>query len=282
MGLEILAKIPRTALYVLTILAIVIPLYVPLNLPLEVTPETELMFDTINDLQETGGVICFFHDIRPEMWGEFKHTYFALVQHFFKMDNNVKLVVLAGGPFSGGFFNMAVDLADHYGKEYGVDWVQMAPLIGRRQAFWAQLAVNFRIPELSQDETGQYTIDEIPYLDGIERINDFDVFIWLEKVGGGGAFVTTIPAQNPDVPKFICVGAEGFANVAAYVGPIYLSGLWGPRPAAEYQFLYGGPFSPGALAAQDALSVYHLLIVVLIILGNLAFLPQRLRQSGVT
>jgi hypothetical protein len=239
------------------------------------------MFDYIEDLEGTGATIMFFHDIRPEMWGEMQHLYFAVTQHIFLLED-VKLVSQPQNPFAGPYFAITLEnIANPLNKVYGVDWIQIPTIVGRREPVWASMAADWR-GLFTTDEFGD-PLDSFSIMDGLESMSDFDVIIYLEKARGHPGVARIIYPLHQDVTWFAICGAEGFPQVAPYIGPgnVYTSGLWGARPAAEYQFLYGGPYS-GALAQQDALSMYHLLIIVLIIVGNVAAYAGRKKITEVT
>jgi hypothetical protein len=283
MALELLGKIPRRVIYTLVLIVMILPLFFPLNLPMAITPESRTVFDDVQALEGTGKYILFLHMMGPVFWGEFQHMYHAILQHWMLLDD-VKLVVApCGQPAGMMLFSQALaQVSNPLNKEYGVDWVQLPFIPGRADPAFA----NMMTWPYTTDEFGT-PLEDLPILQEIESFDALmdrtELVFWAEMARDQPSVPRVIYPRYPDTTYFTMCGAEGFAFVAPYLGMgnVYKSGLWGARPAAEYQTLFGGPYS-GALAQMDSLSTYSLLTVIVILLGNIALLGEKLKQTGAT
>ena len=273
--LEMAQRIPRKVVYVLTLLVVIIPLFFPWNLPIAVSPETQIMFDHIEALRGTGKRVLFLCDAGAKFWGELHHSYFAVIQHIFLMEDVKLMIAPIDKPDTVALMHSLLStISNPLNKEYGVDYVQL-PLIPSMEPAIGSLIANFRAA-YTVDESGT-PIDELPVFDGVNTLEDFEIILWSEAIKWSPAAARLIYPTFPDITYFVLCNAEGYVFCAAYigVGMPYTSGLVGMRPAAEYQTLYGGPYTK-AVAQMDAISGYHLLGIALIILGNLALLGKKL------
>jgi hypothetical protein len=198
----------------------------------------------------------------------------------------VKIIFAPFQPESVPLMANTLDAIDKGGKQYGEDYVTLPVIPGQPPAAFAKIADNFR-GSYPADYQGT-PIDNLHAMDGINTLGDFDVIIWIEPAKFQPLVPQIIyPRFSP--PKYnvtyFCVAiSEGYMFVAPYVGKgnVYLSGLWGVRPAAEYQKLtnakYGTGFT-GAVAQMDALSMYHILVIVLIVLGNIGLIAEKTKKQ---
>jgi len=274
-----LGRIPRRVIYTLTVIIIALPLLIPWNLPVSVEPMTKTFFDTIQSLEGTGKRILLLCCIMPEFWGEARHEYFAVVQHIFLL-RDVKLIIgpIAGPPTVGLIHQLLFEVHNPLNKTYGVDYVVL-PLIPAMEPALGALARDFRAC-YKTDERGT-PIDELPIMKGVNTLDDFAIVIWGEPIKMSIMAARILYPQHPKVTYLVLCNTEGWTFVAPYVGPgmPYKSALWGIRPAAEYQLLYGGPYTE-AVQYMDCLSGYHVLIIILIILGNVAAIAATKKREG--
>jgi hypothetical protein len=274
-----LGRIPRLVIYVLTLLVIIWPLFVPWNLPVAVSPEIETWYEEMEALRGTGKTVLFLHFIPPVFWGEMQHLAFSPLQHIFKMED-VRLIIAAMTPMSQPLIGQILsDISNPHGKEYGVDYCTLPFFPGQPPAAFALLADDFR-GAYTVDDFGT-PIDDLAVFDGINTLDDFEIVIWIEPAKWIPLAATVLHPRHPDQTFYAIAIAEGFNYVAPYIGTVYKSVMVGVRPAAELQILFGGPYT-GAVSQMDAISGYHILAIILLILGNVSIAGSVLRKSGVT
>jgi hypothetical protein len=276
-----IGKIPRRIVYLLILLAIVVPLFIPLNLPIAITKDVRLFADDLAALEGTGKTVLLTGMAPPPFWGEQRHIMHAVFQYLFLLDG-VKFVVMPRGPpDTVGLYHQTLDKTiNPLNKQYGVDWV-MTQWIPGGSALLVQMAERFR-ETYTIDDQGT-PIDELPIFDGISTLDDFELILWVDPIKGAGLAAQVLYPRFPHKTYYLICNGEGFVFGAAFVGPglPYKAALVGPKPAAELQQIYGGPYTD-VVQQMDAVSTYNILAMVLIILGNLAVISEKLRKTGVT
>jgi hypothetical protein len=266
-------RIPRKVILALTLVVLAFPIFVPMNLPLAVSEPTKIMFDDIAALEGTGSEVLIVPMTMAPHWGEFLHMYFAVVQHIFLMDDVKLIIAYVGAPDSPPLFGQMFDIISNpLNKQYGVDYVNM-PFLPQRGAAFASMADDFR-GTYTKDQLGT-PIDELPVWDGIYGLDDFEIIVTGDPVGGGRNVARVWFPRFPGLNYYGLALSGAYMGFAPYLGIVFKSGMWGVRPGAEYQQLFGGPYS-GALVQTDALSAITFFCLVLIILGNISIIVKKL------
>lgn len=283
---RILGKLPRRLLFVITLLVLIWPLFYPWKLPVSVSTDVQTMYDDLAGLEGTGEAVLLLHFAPPDFWGEMQHLVYSVIQHCFMMDD-VKLVVGAMTAMSQPLINSAIETSlenTPLTKEYGVDYCTLPFFPGPASVVPSAFGL------LAEDFKGAYTLDDrgnpidtLSVLDEINFLDDFSAIIWVEPAKWQPLVAQILYPRHPDLKYYYVAIAEGFNYVAPYLGTVYRAGLIGVRPAAEYQTLYLDPqFFSGAVAQMDAISGYHIFAIVLLILGNLTVVTEKLRKLGAT
>ena len=279
-ALENLGRIPRPVIYLLTIVILIVPLFFPWNFPISVSDEISLMFEDIDALQP-GDTIVFQHMMSAGFWGEQQHQAYALLQHLFLLDGVKFILVPMRSVDTMALMHRTMDIIENpLDKQYGIDYVALQYLP----------ALEPGAMSIAEDFKGTYTtdeygtpIEELPLMDDINEVGDIKIWVWMEFARYQVITPRFIYPKWTEVTYFGICGGEGFMFMAPYMGNIYKSGMTGTRGAAEYQGLcrdrYGSKVT-GAVAQMDALSGYHLLGIILVILGNIAYFAARSKRTG--
>ncbi|MEA3431417.1 MAG: hypothetical protein U9R01_01880 [candidate division WOR-3 bacterium] len=266
-----LGKIDRRVIYLLAILAVVIPLVVKIRLPMYVSRETKGVYTTIEHCAEDKIVLvdCSWDaGNRGENWPQTE----AIMEHL--MRKGIKFAIMSIIPQGAGFGReVAEKVAKKYGKEYGVDWCSFGYLAagGRAGAAVIQALAKDIEGVVKKDIKGT-PLDSIPMMKGIEDIHDISLICgiaywptedWLR-------FVQGVYGTN----TVFCSSAIVSSSLYPYLDSGQLCGLLvGVRGAAEYEHLLGTEELGTELIIPQ--SMVHLLIVVLIILANIGFWAER-------
>jgi len=261
----------RRTIFVLIFLAVLVPLFLPAPRTVRITPEVRVVYDRIESLRP-GEIVMLADEYDPSMSAELSPMNIAVLRHCFRRGQRVLVSCLV----SNGLSLVESELkqvAAEYGKKYGQDYVYLGykpyPAI-----VIMSMGEDFRDPF----PTDYYNtpLDSLPMMRGVKNFQSV-------------AFVLTINATS-GLDNWIIYGAGRYkfplaAASSAVMAPNYynylqsgqLFGLVGGlRGSAEYEELVGRPGS--AVRGMFVQSVTHLLIVALIVLGNIAFLRQRLRR----
>ena len=264
----------RRILYLIAVISIIVPLVRPVGLPITIAKESRDFYDAIEALPD-GSTILMSPDMEAGVFGELGPVAIANMRHLWKKNHKMVFVFFYRGdgpivfsqkvlPRVPGF----VDETTVGDKVYGVDWVSLGYIEGHETAM-AQLASDFHV--VSTDQFGN-SIDDLPLMDEIQTAADFDLFI---DIGGGdnGAALAqfSIPYDLPAICGTLSVDYVGL--LPYYLSGVYGGILMGMKGGAEYEFLIGIPGL--ATVANDSISVTHIVLLTLMILGNIVFIIRR-------
>lgn len=260
--MERLQSIPKAWIHVILLVVLAGPLLKPIGIPIQISDEVRTSFNAIDSLAP-GSIVVFGFDYAPGSAAEMEPQALAILEHL--AEKQVKVIGIsfqAQGPQMAekAFANTA--WAE---KEYGVDYINLGYRAGG-QAAVAAFASD--IPgTFSTDYSGKPSTS-FPIMQGIKTAADIDMIITIAPGQPGpedyvrqvyGTYRTRIIAGVP---------AVAITQVAPYVQAGQIEGILGGLPgAAEYELLVEKPGT--AVAAMDAQSLAHLLIIILIILRNI-------------
>jgi hypothetical protein len=268
-----ISRIDRRVLYVIILVCVIIPLLAGARLEMSVTSPVRGLYDAVEDL-EAGSYVWLAADYDPGSMPELYPMNVAFVEHLFSKD--VKIICAAlwapGPPLAQRVFD---DLAGKYGKQYGVDYVNLGFKEGR-EAVMVSVAEDMRAT-FPEDLMGT-PWDSIPMLRGIENLEDVELILcvsagypgikeWVQQVAtryditmGGGVTAVSGPEMYPYIQSGQLVGL--------------LSGMKG---AAEYEQLVGKPGL--GISGMVAQSYVHLMVVIFIIFANVVYFVEKRRKA---
>lgn len=270
--LEKLQTIDRRVIYLLLALAIILPLLFPLQFPVDISSETQEVYDLIEALP-AGAVVLVSYDWDAASAPELYPQATAITHHI--MSRNLKLVTVAlwnqGATFADRVNNA---VAEEYGREYGRDYVNLGFRPGGAVVL-NSLARN--IHTTFPEDVTRTRVGNIPMMSDIRDIDDIDLIITISSGDPGiRTYIEQIGAQY-DVDITGGVTAVSVPGMLPYLQAGNLKGLLaGMRGAAEYENLVDKPGL--GLGGMDAQSVTHLTIIGFIIIGNLAYIAVRKKK----
>jgi hypothetical protein len=251
---------------------VILFLLVPFTLPVDVTPESQGVYDTIEALPE-GSPILVALDFDPPSKPELDPMAVAIFRHCFR--RNLKVVAMGlwitGAPLIEQDINQ-VKASGFADKQYGVDYVNLGVKVG------GYVVVNTMarsIRDAFPTDYYQTPLEQLPMMQNIKTLRDIPVVISL-SAGDPGIKDAWVPFAHQ---RYHCIVAGGCTAVSVsefspYLQAGQLSGLLGGmRGAAEYEKLVEAK----ALATRgmNAQSFAHLLIILFIVFGNVAFFLTR-------
>lgn len=273
--LKRLANIPSWIVYILLFLTIAIPLIKPLGLPMAISKETQMAYDYIAKLEPGSRVLISFDyslSYKPEMGAEAT----VVLQHL--LDVGAKVYAIGCTEEGPMLAREVLQLVyGDAGKVYGEDYVLLGFFPGGESGL-AALLENLRA--VFPNEFNGKPVDELPMMAGVNSIADLSLCI---SVNGGSTASTIHWVRQVNTaygqPLIMGVSTVMGPTDIAYLHAGQLVGfLAGSRSAAEYELLLKRP-GP-AVAALDAQSISHVLILVLILLGNIAYFATRGERRG--
>jgi len=267
-----LEQLDRRIIYVIITVAVVLPFFFRLGLPIQISPEVKAIYDYIDNLAPTD-VVFISGDYDPQVDAELSPMFEAIVRHCF--EKNVKLVVSNVYALQGiGLVEPRLKkLAEEYQKVYGIDYV----FLGWKHGYGLlimQMGTNFI--EAWQTDYYQTRLVDLPLTARIRNFEDIDLVISLT---GSAAYNGWILFAYVQFGQKVAAGITAVMAADAY--PQLQAGqligiLGGLRGAAEYEDLVGHPAL--GMAGMEAQSWAHIAIIIFIILGNIGFFMSRKKK----
>jgi hypothetical protein len=272
--LDKLAVLDRRIIYLCVGIAVIIPMLVPLNLPVDITRPVRNVFNKIESLPE-GSVILVSTDYDPGSEAELYPATEAVIEHCFR--RNLKIYMMGLWPAGSALGEHALDtIALVHNKHYGTDFVNAGYRPGGA-VMLLSLGRNFN-DVIRVDYAGR-PIDSLELGRRVKSSKDI-------------ALVMTLSAGDPGVIHWvqyfharfgtpICAATTAIMAPREY--PYMNSGqlvglLGGLKGAAEYETLVHR--KGRGLTGMDSQSIVHVLLVLFIILGNVILVYQRRKKSA--
>ena len=281
----LLGSLDRRIIFFIVGLSVLIPLLYPewVTLPIRTTPESQVMFNEINKLNEGDKLLLSF-EYGPSTKPEIHPMSIAILKHMYA--KNILVYGFALWP-DGNFMSTEVfsDVSDDYGKKYGIDYVNLGFRPGAEAV----------VKGIAADIRALYTVDlhgtpinDIPMMKDVFNIEDFD-FVFSLSAGYPGSTEWVQFACDPkNIPLSTGCTSIQATDILPYVKNGQIRGILAGMPgAAEYESLVEEELqkmdinikpgkASGMMAAQ---SIAHVVIVLFIILGNITYYITR-KQTG--
>jgi len=270
---ERLEAIDRRIIFVLILLAVVLPLLFPIGFKIIVSEPVQGFYDAIEELAP-GSVVLISSEYDPATMPEVYPMNQALTRHCFARDLRIIGMGLwpQGIPLNQASMEQA---AEEYGKEYGVDYINLGYKVGGIVVISAAAE---NIPTTFPQDYAGRPIEEFEIMEGIKNFDNVDLIVSL-SAGDPGTRQWVMIAQGRYGKKV----ASGVTAVSApafypYLNSGQLEGLiGGMKGAAEYETL----IEESGLGTQgmDAQSIAHGVIIFFIILANVFYIIGKRRKK---
>ncbi len=266
----------RRWVFLLVALAVLIPFLVPMGLPIKPTPPVEQVFNEVDKLTPDGGPLLIGSDYDPSTMPELQPMLKAILRHCFS--KNIPVIIVSMYPQGIGMAKKGLsDVLEEYpDKKAGVDYVIMGYVPGL-SAVMLKMGEDIK-GTFPEDAEGRSTAD-MPILENVNTYADIPYFVDLS---GSSVTASWIMYANARYGQRMGVGttAVSAAEYYTFLQTGQLIGmLGGLKGAAEYErLLKEGGYSDARMEAtigMDAQSMVHILIILLIILGNIAYFAER-------
>ena len=272
---EKMEKMDRRWIYLMVAITVIFPFIVPAKLPISITPEVTSLYDAVEAVPNGSNVMVVF-DYYPSTIAECEPMTIAALHHFFRKD--CKVITLSNIPLGGPSMAESVTrmMAEKYNKVYGVDYVNL----GYKYGYVAVLSgMGQSIEAIFPTDNSGTPLSELPMMDSIINYNDISFIFEVADNATADYWVSIVNAQY-GVPMGCGTTAVSAPKYYAFVSAGQFVGLLGGmKGAAEYELLIKE--SGTAVVGMGAQSLVHLLIILLVILGNIGyFLGRRSAKGG--
>ena len=280
---EWLLALDRRWIYLLVLVSLIIPIVVPIGLPVTTTSPTRMAFEYIESLAP-GDVVWLSFDYGPSSAPENDPMAEAFLRQCFLKRLKVIVTVLYPLGALGISNNILARVSSEFpGLKYGEDYVNMGYKDGAAaviRSLGDGISKSF-----PADQNGR-PYDQIPMFQGIRDIYQVKLLFSVATGIIGEYWITQGNAQF-GTPTIVGPTAVGAPKYYAYLNAGQLKGmLGGMKGAAEYEKLlrdkypqldkyYGETKYFTATKGMDGQAVVHVVILILIVLGNVAYLVLR-------
>ncbi len=269
--LEWLAKfrqVDRRLIYLVLTTVVVAPFFLPMELPIYPSPPARTFYEAVEAVP-ADRLILIGADWDAGTQGEMSPQSEAVIAHLMK---SKKRFAIWSAFVQGPLLTQTIceRIAPEFGAKYGEDWVN----IGYRTATFNTLMAAVKdFQGTFKTDYKNTPLEKLPVLDGIKDVKQIGMVI---DFSGSMMMPTYINVFQPYKETKLCAG------VTAVMGPDFfpfldagqIKGLLlGLKGAAEYEALVGRPSQ--ATSSMNSQSLAHLLIILLIVLGNLGLVAQR-------
>lgn len=269
-------KLDRRWIYLMVGIAVIVPFLLPVQLPVSVTPEVRSFYEYVDKLPDSSTVMLVF-DYYPSTAAECEPMARAAARHLFSKD--CRIITLSNIPLGGPSMAEAVtrEVALEYGKRYGIDFVNL----GYKYGYVAVLrGMGVSIEEIFPTDNSGTPLDELPIMDSVVNYSQVD-FVFEVADNATADYWVSIVNAGYGVPMGVGATAVMAPKFYAFFGAGQIVGLLGGmKGAAEYEILLGQP--DAAFRGMDVQSLVHLLIIVLVIIGNVGFFVTRKHRRGLS
>ena len=288
-----LGNLDRRIIFLLIGLSVLIPLINPnlVDLPLGQDRNTKIVYDSISELNDGDRVLISFAygaSTKPEV----HPMAVGLLNHLFTKGIKVYIVSLwPESPIMAEQAISAIKESQLFNIKDGIDFVMFDYKVGGFVVIKG-IADNFR--DIYQQDKNGISINDLPIMEGIYDVKDFDfVFDFSAGVPGNAEWVQ-YACDPKNVPLSSGCTSIMVTDAIPYVESGQLKGILAGMPgAAEYEKmvydfmvkeqnnnnkyinLEKDIVKGKAYARMSAQSIAHLLMVLFIIIGNIAYYFSR-------
>lgn len=265
-----LAKLDRRWIFLAIGLLVVVPLLTGFHIaPVRPGSRAQGFYDAIEKVP-AGATVLLAGDYDPGTIAENYPMHLAAVRHL--MSRNVKIVAVelypGGPPLADRVLHL---VGEEFHKREGYDYVNLGFKSGN-EAVMSQMGSSIPIT-FPADRSGK-PVGRIPVMKGIENFSQIALLVSISAGYPGTKEWVQQVVSRYHVPMVAGVTAVSAPEYYPYLQAGQLQGLLGGMAgAAEYEVLVKAPGL--ATRGMDAQSLAHIFIALMILLGNLAALPQR-------
>ena len=261
--------IDARVIFLLLLIVLVVPIARPIGFPIAVSPYTRDLYDYMEGL-EPGSLVLFWNGMGWGWWpSEYRPASVSCVQ--WMIDKGVKFISVSGSADDPLIWDhLLKNLLDLKDYKYGEDYLLLGYYPGG-EAAKANFASDIRAM-VKVDYLENKPIDEFPIMTGVNDATAFDLVIEISATPAEIILRQFYTAYNTPVGL---IGSAGmFSDFLPFYAARQIVGFTcGLRGGAEFEFLTNKP--RWGIAALDALSTSHILMVILLCLSNVFYFVKK-------
>ncbi len=260
-------------IYAILLISLLIPYVRPLGLPIPVGSEIRAYWNYIQDVEE-GSVVAVELASDPSTIPQLRSAHQITLLELFK--KNCKLVFFQMRDDSPPLHEEMIDwvmarLPSDVTPVYGEDWVNLGYLVDAESTV-AAIAAGFK-DFVATDAYGN-DLSDLPMLDNIDDGGDFDFVLWNDGSRGIFTYMLRQWQEVHGTPLVVLAVAINKPGTMPYIqsGQVAVASF-GIDGSAQIEFISG--YIGEAIKSTEPGSLAGLVITILVIISNIAFILQR-------
>lgn len=277
-------NLDRRIIYVVLVLAVIIPLIKPLNLPVPSSEKSQNFFNLVEALP-AGSKILFSCDYNPSGGPELQPMNEGILRHAMTLNHKVYYMGLWDqGP---ALASNAIEkvMKEFPGKKYGTDYINLGYKAGGYTV--AMNLAKSNILDIFKKDVNNNPVKDLPMMQEVNDLQSFDLIIGLTG-GNNGVIDVWLPVAQAMYHRKVAAGCSSVSapQFYQYVQTGQVTGLLeGIKGCAEYEKLLHTRGVKNALgkgtSSIDVQSVIHLVIMLFIIVANTVYFLDPKRKGAV-
>jgi len=269
---DVINTLDRRIIFLILLVCVTLPLLLNVGGEIRPTPPVRRAHAAVASL-EAGDVMLVSIDFDATSAPELMPMLRSVLRQAFEKD--VRVIMLGHIAIGLPLGHMALEeVAAEYGKEYGVDYVDL----GYRPGYIAvMIGMGREIRDFFDSDYQGLQVEDLPVMDGVHSYADIDLLFGFEHGAVIDYWVRYAQARFDQRMAFGTTAVMA-PDAYPYLQSNQIEGLVGGlKGAAEYETLIGRPGlgTRGMPAQQWA----HLLVIGFILLGNIGYFVTR-RNRG--
>lgn len=265
-------KIDRRIIYLISVALVCVTVFVPLGLPVLVSPMAEKAYDAIQNLPDDSLVLLVpMYD--PGASGELNPMFIATLR---QCAERGYYMVIGNCSWTSGpqmVHPIVTAIMQEYNYVYGTNYIEFGSKPGG--SIWMQSATTDFVAATITDYNNQ-PLSQFEITQRIPRLTSEFVDAVIEIDCGSPGYKEWIAyvCQPEGIPLIVGEIQMSVPELMPYVdaGQV-MAMIAGSRGCAEYEQLIGHPGK--ALKSQDTMSVIALMVTLFVILGNIGYLTRK-------
>ncbi len=267
-----LSKVDRRFIYIFIALVVILPLILKPKFPVVPTKPVQDVYDYVENLPE-GSKVMISIDYDAASMPEQQPFLEALLRQLFR--NKLKPILVVQWQLGAPLGTTALEkIARETQAIYGVDYINL----GYRPGYVAQIVgIGKEIRDYFKTDYRNIPLDSFPIMKNVHNYNDIDLLVGLEA---GATYLVWIEYAGGRFKQKIALALNAVSAPDAYYfyqSKQIIGLVGGMKGAAEYEALVGKPDL--AVAGMASQSYSHLVIIIFIILGNIAYFVEKSRKA---
>lgn len=267
-------QVDRRVIYVILILAMAVPMFFALGLPISVDKHTQAAYDTIMALPE-GSVVWIGAEYSASQIAEIKPMLISFARLLLERGHYIYI----GSNFADGCTtanNWLQGVFEETGAVNGENYI----IFGYRPSFNSTMeAVRSNVIEAmsDRDHFGN-TLSDKPAMKHFQKASDIDMVLVFDSGSPGSDDYISVWRAQGDVNLILCgcTGVEVPNQLVKFDAGLLEGVVGGMNGAAQLEKLVGHLGS--ATKGMDSQGLAHLTIIIFMIIGNIGYLIAR-KQS---